>query len=592
MSDLFLLKNTEIIDLFEIKLNDFEGYFRFHGSKNAASNVVFKGNEYLFIPCEISNLEYSSDGKQNRPTLSIANVNNFISNLLKDRNDLLGKQFYRKKVLAKDLDSVNFGSESKNPLGQESFVDFISIDSFVIHKKNSSNREKVEFELANKMDIDGQTAPTRKVYNDSCQFKYRGCGCNYGKLTGWSGAKIQIRANQYATLAEIISGEGITGLSCHLMSNTGVTFTGTTSYAQKTWDKLTAWADQSGSPKTIALAGAPKRNTNIGRVNNIQGILFGTSDTLQISHNYNTDITVFYVSEMVNKGTGSPNLRMGLGVADKSWFVGYSDGTAKGQDGCKSNSSFISALDGVDPKLDILKIFALVAPTSSSNPSSFYRDGSLIAKKTGFTNSPNNMGINLSSSDSNIVLYELIIFESLLSQTAVRSVTSYLGHKYGVKLLETATTYQTKTSAEFFTSYPIDGDLGVPIADENNKIFMGPASSDYSNGSSYGLETMAYKGDYDPNTYYSKGDFVKIDPQIDYDFNESSSSRIGEIPSRFFVLITDGASGKNPFKHTTDWVEDKCSFNLNGCSLRFKDLGRLPMGAFPGTVTYDYKLPG
>ncbi len=136
------MDNTSVLDLFEIKLNDFDGYFRFHGSKNLKSNIIFKQKEYLFIPCEISNLEYSSEAKQNRPTLSIANINNYISNLIKDRKDLIGKRFYRKKILTKDLDDVNFGGSNKNTLGASSFSSFISVDTFVIQKKNSENKEQ------------------------------------------------------------------------------------------------------------------------------------------------------------------------------------------------------------------------------------------------------------------------------------------------------------------------------------------------------------------------------------------------------------------------------------------------------------------
>ncbi len=103
MSDLFLLKNTEVIDLYEIKINDFEGYFRFHGSKNFNKDLIFKGVIYIYIPSELSSLEYSSEGKQSRPILSISNVNNFIGNFIKDRNDLLGCRFFIKKILSKNL---------------------------------------------------------------------------------------------------------------------------------------------------------------------------------------------------------------------------------------------------------------------------------------------------------------------------------------------------------------------------------------------------------------------------------------------------------------------------------------------------------
>ena len=55
-------------------------------------------------------------------------------------------------------------------------------------EKNNNNetKEKVDFELANILDIDGLTCPTRKVYNNTCHWQYRGCGCNYGKFYGYS----------------------------------------------------------------------------------------------------------------------------------------------------------------------------------------------------------------------------------------------------------------------------------------------------------------------------------------------------------------------------------------------------------------------
>jgi len=143
MSDLFLLRNNQIVDLFEIKLNDFDGYLFFHGSKNLNRDVVFQGKTYLYIPCELSNLEYNSEGKQSRPTLTISNVNNFITNLIKDRGDLIGKRFYRKKILAKDLDAENFGGSNKNTLGNTSFTSFISTETFILNKKNVENKEKV-----------------------------------------------------------------------------------------------------------------------------------------------------------------------------------------------------------------------------------------------------------------------------------------------------------------------------------------------------------------------------------------------------------------------------------------------------------------
>ena len=101
MNTLFKLNNYVIIDLFEIELESNEGYLRFHGSKNFNKNLFFQNKEYLFIPCEFSSYETSSDGRQSRPKLQIGNINNYFSKVLQDRNDLIGKNCNRKKILAK-----------------------------------------------------------------------------------------------------------------------------------------------------------------------------------------------------------------------------------------------------------------------------------------------------------------------------------------------------------------------------------------------------------------------------------------------------------------------------------------------------------
>jgi hypothetical protein len=98
-------------------------------------------------------------------------------------------------------------------------------------------------------------------------------------------------------------------------------------------------------------------------------LLYHYPPNLQITNNYNTNFTVFYVSEMVKKGART-NTRMGLGVADKSWFVGYGDGVTKSQDACRSPSissnTYLSKLDTISPLIDTPNIYAMVAPTSSS----------------------------------------------------------------------------------------------------------------------------------------------------------------------------------------------------------------------------------
>ena len=79
MNTLFKLNNYVVIDLFEIELESNEGYLRFHGSKNFNKNLIFQNKEYIFIPCEFSQFETTSDGRQGRPKIKIGNVNNYFS---------------------------------------------------------------------------------------------------------------------------------------------------------------------------------------------------------------------------------------------------------------------------------------------------------------------------------------------------------------------------------------------------------------------------------------------------------------------------------------------------------------------------------
>jgi hypothetical protein len=132
------------------------------------------------------------------------------------------------------------------------------------------------------------------------------------------------------------------------------------------------------------------------------------------------------------------------------------------------------------------------------------------------------------------------------------------------------------------------------MADENNKIFLESQQQiNFTNYETYKLNNLNYKGDYDNNTEYIKGDFVKLDPSLNYDFNEKSISSNSDLPAKFFVCVENTVKGQNPLYNTKVWKEDKCSKNLNGCLLRFgnSNVG-IPFGGFPGTVGYDYRLPG
>jgi lambda family phage minor tail protein L len=654
MSDLFLLRNTEIIDLFEIKLGDFEGYFYFHGSKNLNRDIIFKGKNYLYIPCEISSLEYNSEGKQSRPTLTISNTNNFITNLIKDRNDLLGRNLYRKKIFAKDLDGENFGEINKNLLGSYSFTDFLHVDSFVINKKNMEDKEKVEFTLANILDIDGLTVPTRKVFNDFCAWQYRGDGCNYGRLTNYNGPTLIIGEADYDSLSDITTEFSIDTNLILWLNQDGQTFGSEQQLNNKKGDSiggfpvLTSWLNQASTINlsipyalpTVSIGGQPKKFINSGRYNNKQGIYFlpdsPATDSISITKTggdfTGEDYTVFYVSEMVTKvynpGNGYHAASRTLGGKPRdilrgdtnTFFLGYYANQLDkmwlgGNWFYNSNLSFNASLDGnvmelqnvIDTQIagqteqaqlsnsyfNKLRAYCGVMPSSTSSETQFYKNGYLLKSDSGYTyNSTSQFGININSdTTSECVVYEMIVFNTALTQDQIRAVFSYLSNKYKLPIESLSVRNLDKDSSAFFQGYE-DGNLGVPMADENNKLFLESQQSEFFNYNSYGLNDLVYKGDYSDNVKYAKGDFVKIDPEINFDFNQEVIKKTNELPARFFVCINDnGSEGLHPLKFKSIWVEDKCSRKLSGCILRFRGEVPTPFGGFPGTVSYDYRLP-
>jgi len=630
MSSLFLLQNSEVLDLFEIKINDFEGYFRFHGSKNFNKDIVFNGNTYLYIPSEISNLEYNSEGKQNRPTLSIANINNFITNFIKDRNDLLGARFYKKKILAKDLDAVNFGGENKNLLGVRNSNNFISSDLYTIQKKNFETKEKVEFTLASILDLDGLTAPSRKVYNDSCHWQYRGCGCNYGKINGYKGPQTEIGFSPFNSLSDIntYNGNNLTSNLVVWLRPEGINTSGTTVmkqynsprseiFSQKTYEKITSWTNEgtATSPVAPTITRYPKLYKNSGRLNNKNGAYFTTDyfnvdiDSIIINQSYtNKDVTVFCVLEMVAEkylpgsfwNTCSAKgglIRAGLttdtnNTGGNRFILGYWENQ---EDVFYSQNKYYNNVNSDRcSSIGDARIYGAVMPKTLTEITNYIKNGEIYPKVRGVANQPGYLGINTYNNySSEIVLYELIVYDKILTNDQVKQVNAYLSNKYNISISYDASYIKYKPSSEYFVNS--EGNLGIPVCDENNKLFLKAASakSSKTNYESYNLNTLTWKGIYNKDTQYNQGDFVKLDPSIDYDFNEKSMYKNYEVPSKFFVCISqNGSKGVNPASNTNIWIEDRCSKNLNGCLLRFDDSKiNIPFGGFPGTVGYEYKLP-
>lgn len=191
-TSLINLNSDSFVDLFEIYIDETVGIFRFHAGKNFNQSIIFRGNSYEPLPVDFSGFEFFADGKQNRPSIKLANIDGFITNYIKNKNDLINSKIKRLKVFVRNLDDANF-SEQVNPFfGYRKKRNAISgygnsfyEDNYIINKKTQENKFYIEFDLNSPLDLENQSLPNRKVSDNICSWNYRGCGCNYGKIP-WS----------------------------------------------------------------------------------------------------------------------------------------------------------------------------------------------------------------------------------------------------------------------------------------------------------------------------------------------------------------------------------------------------------------------
>jgi lambda family phage minor tail protein L len=202
-NSLISLDPDSFVDLFEIYIDNNLGIVRFHSGKNFNNNIVYRGNQYLSIPIEYSGFEFSADGKQNRPTFKIANIDGFLTNYVKNKNDLINSKLKRIKIFVRNLDDINF-SQSMNPFfgyrakrnNVKGYGESFYEESYIVNRKTQENKYYIEFALSSPLDLENQTIPNRKISDNMCPWVYRGCGCNYGKIP-WPNQIIKVNNVEY-----------------------------------------------------------------------------------------------------------------------------------------------------------------------------------------------------------------------------------------------------------------------------------------------------------------------------------------------------------------------------------------------------------
>ena len=174
------LEPSAIIELFELKLtlavNGVDQTYYYHaGTNELKSNIVFNGITYVAAPVEVKGFDKVTKGTLPRPTFSVANADNAITNLTLLYNPL-NAELKRIQTHKKFLDAVNFSS------GTNATADPTAIaqtdDIWYVDRVAAETPESVTFELTGKLNMQNLRLPKRQVV-EHCPWEYKGTECGY-----------------------------------------------------------------------------------------------------------------------------------------------------------------------------------------------------------------------------------------------------------------------------------------------------------------------------------------------------------------------------------------------------------------------------
>jgi lambda family phage minor tail protein L len=171
-----LLSNpTSLLSLYELDGTaiGLTTIYRFYdGSNNNYKPLTFDGIEYTAFPIKVEGLDYDGKGSLPRGTVTLSNINGFISNLLLQNQQLNRAKFTRIRVYARFIDSVNF-LNSTNPYGTPDPTAAFEPDLFFINRKTAETQDVVSFEIVTSLELENVKIPNRPILANICSFRFR-----------------------------------------------------------------------------------------------------------------------------------------------------------------------------------------------------------------------------------------------------------------------------------------------------------------------------------------------------------------------------------------------------------------------------------
>jgi lambda family phage minor tail protein L len=163
-----LVSNSSVfISLYDLEFGGTTYYFH---SQNTDDDIVFDGTTYSIFPMVLDGIELTGDGAQNRPSMTMANVNSLLSASAKSAagfpadfviEDLVGGRITRRQTL-----------EKYTGVGVTAYE--FPTDVYLIDRIASKNNMMIQLELASPFDFSGTRVPSRIVTGKYCPWVYKG----------------------------------------------------------------------------------------------------------------------------------------------------------------------------------------------------------------------------------------------------------------------------------------------------------------------------------------------------------------------------------------------------------------------------------
>ncbi len=150
--------------------------FRFTTGSFGADAVVFSGEPYSPVPCEVTGLSWNGDGAIPTPQFQVSNIAGQFVTAVLGTDSLLGARL----TIIKTFDQFLDNGESPDPNSH------FPHEEFYVDQLSKMDNETVVWKLAALFDLRGVKLPRRQVLRDACTNRYRryvNNGFDYSNVT-------------------------------------------------------------------------------------------------------------------------------------------------------------------------------------------------------------------------------------------------------------------------------------------------------------------------------------------------------------------------------------------------------------------------